>query len=107
MILFYEIYFFKILFQAFIEREKHLMHEYVQQHFNQINEDLIFGKFGRPKTTQKKRDYGISLNMITFRHHNDIDFNEYKTLSQVPSLGPEYIEKKFPELSRVIIKYYN
>lgn len=79
------------------------MHEYVEQHFKKSNENLIFGKFGRPRINPNKQICVNSFNKTysQAKEHNDYYFKEYQTLLQNPSIGPAHINKKFPDLSKV------
>lgn len=84
-----------------IEREKHLMHEYIKEHFYDINQEPIYGKFGRPKTTNRNVDYGIVFNKNRLKYSDDPEFEEYKKFSLDPCIGPKYLEKRFPNLYNV------
>ncbi len=89
-----------------LEREKDLMHEYVKQHFLNVNEEPIYGKFKKPKFTKKKVHYGF------FKQHNsDLigtkELEEYERISKDPCLGPQYLERRYPVFYRVKFKLIN
>ena len=77
------------------------MHEYIKENFRNINEEPICGKFSRPKTSNRKVDYGIVFNKNRMIYSDDPEFEEYKRFSQDPCIGPKYLEKRFPDFYSV------
>ena len=61
----------------------------------------MYGKFGRPSTYKKIMDYGKNVKINSFDLENS-DFNAFKNLNEDPSNGPQFIEKKYPMLYKVI-----
>jgi len=73
------------------------MHEYIKQNYLDIDIEPIYGKFGRPKTTKRKIDFGFTFSKKNFKNYNNPDYHFYKHLSQDPCLGPKFLENHFPD----------